>query len=251
MYFHGIVSLPQIMQGFVASTGSPLLCPFITRLFLFAACDFLLSEYKFLGFTSLPATQSAYTNLEQNSYNMKRSMPSPQGQSGSSNKRPRIQTENPFQQAFARILDVPDFPAQPPVLAAGPESLVRVPTMKAEKEIERLLGLDTKAKPMFADETKIKKRSRLPDQFATELNRKYQRGDIDGNVLDYYSDILPRGDSTTVPGQGGRALLLKSIMRQEDSLPAALVAGPAWRPVRALGKGAFGEGMSIGKSRSS
>lgn len=174
-------------------------------------------------------------------------MAGPQGQSNSSNKRPRIQNEADFQQALARILDVPDFPAEPPVLVAGPESLVRVPTLEAEKEIERLLGFDAQAKPMFASDTDIGNRSELPKEFSAELIRKYQRGDIDGKVLDYYSDVLPRGDSKTVPGQGGRALLLKSIMRQEDALPAALVAGPAWRPVRALGKGGFGEGMSIGK----
>lgn len=179
---------------------------------------------------------------------MKRSMAGLQGQSGSSNKRPRIQTEQDFQQAFARVLDVSDFPEEPPKLVAGAESLVRVPTWKAEKEIERLLGLDTQAKPMFANDTGVPSRSGLPEEFAAELKRKYQRGDLDEKVLDYYSDILPRGDSTTVPGQGGRALLLKSVMRQEDDLPAALAAGPAWRPVRALGKGGFGEGMSNGKS---
>lgn len=137
------------------------------------------------------------------------------------------------------------------MLVPGPENLVRVPTLEAEKEIERLLGLDTHAKPMFANGTNIQNRSSLPNEFAAALIRKYQRGVFDENVLDYYSDILPQGDSTTVPGQGGRALLLKSIMKQEDGLPAALVAGPAWRPVRALGKGAFGEGMSIEKSHPS
>lgn len=118
-----------------------------------------------------------------------------------------------------------------------------MPTLEAEKEIERLLGLDAQAEPMFASETDLGSRSELPREFSKELVRKYERGDIDRNVLDYYSDVLPRGDSTNVPGQGGRALLLKSIMRQEDTLPTALVAGPAWRPVRALGKGGFGEGM--------
>lgn len=137
------------------------------------------------------------------------------------------------------------------MLVAGPESLVRVPTLAAEKEIERLLGLNAQAKPMFARGTDIGKRPELPKEFSAELIRKFQRGDIDGKVLDYYSDVLPRGDSTTVPGQGGRALLLKSIMRQEDTLPSALVIGPAWRPVRVLGKGGFGEGMSIGKNHCS
>ena len=177
---------------------------------------------------------------------MKRSIAGPQGQSNPTNKRPRIQNETDFQQALARILDVPGFPAEPPVLVAGPERLVRVPTLEAEKEIERLLGVDAQAEPMFASDTDISNRSELPREFSKELVRKYERGDIDGNVLDYYSDVLLRGDSTTVPGQGGRALLLKSIMRQEHTLPTALVAGPAWRPVRALGKGGFGEGMSFG-----
>lgn len=167
------------------------------------------------------------------------------GQSGSSSKRPRIQTEQDFQQAFARVLDIPDFPGEPPKLVAGAESLVRVPTWEAEKEIERLLGLDAQAKPVFANDTRTPNRSELPKEFAVELKRKYRRGDLDGKVLDYYSDVLPQGDSTTVPGQGGRPLLLRNIMRQEDTLPAALVARPAWRPVRALGKGGFGEGMSI------
>lgn len=174
-------------------------------------------------------------------------MAGPQGQRKSSNKRPRIQNEADFQQELARILDVPGFAAEPPVLVAGPESLFRVPTLAAEREIERLLGLNTKAEPMFARDTDIGKRSELPKEFSEELIRQYQRGEIDGKVLDYYSDVLPRGDSATVPGQGGRALLLKSIMRQEEILPTALVAGPAWRPVRALGKGGFGEGMSIGR----
>lgn len=178
---------------------------------------------------------------------MKRSMAGPQGQSSSSNKRPRIRTEEDFQQAFAQILDVPDFSAEPPLLVAGAESLVRVPTLEAEKEIERLLGHNVQAEPMFANGTDIHSRSGIPKEFTAELKRKYQRGDIDAKVLDYYSDILPQGDSTTVPGQGGRALLLKSIMRQEDAMPSALVAGPAWRPVRPLGKGGFGEGMSIEK----
>ena len=129
------------------------------------------------------------------------------------------------------------------MLVAGPESLVRVPTLQAEKEIERLLGIDAQAEPMFASDEDTGTRSELPRGFSKELVRKYERGDIDGNVLDYYADVLPRGDSTTVPGQGGRALLLKSIMRQEEALPTALVAGPAWRPVRALGKGGFGEGV--------
>ena len=134
------------------------------------------------------------------------------------------------------------------MLVAGPETLIRVPTLEADKEIERLLGLNTQAKPMFADETDTHNRSNLPSEFSAELKKKYQRGDFDRKVLDYYSDILPRGDSTTVPGQGGRALLLKGIMRQEEALPASLIAGPAWRPIRALGKGGFGEGMSFGKS---
>ena len=136
-------------------------------------------------------------------------MAGPQGQRNLSNKRPKIQNEADFQQALARILDVPDFPAEPPVLVAGPESLVRVPTLAAEKEIERLLGLDAQVKPMFASDTDIGRRSQLPKEFSEELIRKYQRGDIDGKVLDYYSDVLPQGDSTTVPGQGGRALLLR------------------------------------------
>lgn len=134
------------------------------------------------------------------------------------------------------------------MLVAGPESLARVPTLEAETEIERLLGLDAQAKPISASSTCIRNKSGLPQEFTAELKRKYQRGEFDGKVLDYYSDILPQGDSTNVPGQGGRALLLKGIMRQEDSLPAALIAGPTWRPVRPLGKGGFGEGMSVGES---
>ena len=175
-------------------------------------------------------------------------MEDPQGQSTPSNKRPRIQTEEDFQQAFARMLEIPDFPAEPPRFAAGPENFVRVPTFAAEKEIERLLGLDAQAKPLFASSTDVRHRSKIPEEFSAELRKKYQRGELDGKVLKYYSDILPRGDSKSVPGQGGRALLLKSIMRQEDALPASLIAGPAWRPVRALGKGGFGEGVSIEKS---
>lgn len=194
---------------------------------------------------SLHATRSAHVTLQIDSYNMKRSMAGPQGQSSSPNKRPRIRTEEDFQQAFARILDVPDFPAEPPLLVAGPESLVRVPTLEAEKEIERLLGRDAQAEPIFANSTDARNRSEIPKEFTAELKRKYQRGEFDAKVLGYYSDILPQGDSTTVPGQGGRALLLKSIMRQEDAMPSAMVAGPAWRPVRPLGKGGFGEGMSV------
>lgn len=159
-----------------------------------------------------------------------------------------MQTEEEFQQELAHILNIPDVPAEPPPLVAGSESLVKVPTLDAEKEIERLLGLSADAKPLFANETSGGKISGLPKEFQAELRKKYQRGEMDGKVLDYYSDVLPRGDSTNVPGQGGRALLLKSIVRQEDTLPAALVAGPAWRPVRPLGKGGFGEGMSIVKS---
>ena len=179
---------------------------------------------------------------------MKRGMAGPQGQGSSSNKRPRIQTEGEFQQAFAQILNVPDFPTGPPPLVAGAESLVKVPTLDAEKEIERLLGLNSDIQPLFANGNDTNNTSELPKEFRAELQRKYQRGDFDGKILNYYSNVLPRGDSTNVPGQGGRALLLKSIMRQEDTLPIALIAGPAWRPVRALGKGGFGEGMSIEKS---
>ena len=194
---------------------------------------------------SFHATRSAHATFQIDSYNMKRSIGGPQGQSSSPNKRPKIRTEEDFQQAFARILNVPDFPAEPPLLVAGPESLVRVPTLEAEKEIERLLGRDAQAKPMFANGTDVLNTSGIPKEFTAELRRKYQRGDFDAKVLDYYLDILPQGDSTTVPGQGGRALLLKSIMRQEDAMPSALVAGPAWRPIRPLGKGGFGEGMSV------
>ena len=176
---------------------------------------------------------------------MKRSRAAPQGQNSSANKRPRIQNEEDFQRAFARILDVPDFPAEPPRLAVDSENFARVTAGKEEKEIERLLGLNAKANPMLTNGLDIRKRSRLPDEFSAELIRKYQRGEIDQKILDYYSDILPRGDSTNVPGQGGRALLLKGIMSQEDTLPPALVAGPAWRPVRSLGKGGFGEGKFI------
>lgn len=179
---------------------------------------------------------------------MKRSIAGPQGRDKSSNKRVRIQTEEDFQQAFAKVLKVPDFSNEPPLLVAGPESLVEVPTLDAEKEIERLLGLNADAVPLFANDRHTHNKSGIPKEFAAELKKKYQRGDFDGKVLDYYSDILPRGDSSNVPGQGGRALLLKSIMRQEDTLPIALIAGPTWRPVRALGKGGFGEGMSINKS---
>ena len=179
---------------------------------------------------------------------MKRSIAGPQGQSSSSNKRPRIQTEEEFQQAFAQILNVPDFPTKSPSLVARAESLVKVPTVDAEKELERLLGLNADVKPLFANKNDNNHKSEIPKEFEAELKRKYQRGEFDGKILDYYSDVLPRGDSTNVPGQGGRALLLKSIMRQEDTLPTALVAGPAWRPVRALGKGGFGEGMSISMS---
>ena len=182
---------------------------------------------------------------------MKRSIAGPQGQNTSSNKRLRIQNEEDFQQAFARVLDVSDFPTEPPLLVAGPESLVKVPTLDAEKEIERLLGLNANAEPLFANETNTHNKSAIPKEFEAELKKKYQRGEFDGKVLDYYLDVLLRGDSTNVPGQGGRALLLKSIMRQEDTLPAALVAGPTWRPVRALGKGGFGEGMSIEKRKCS
>ena len=179
---------------------------------------------------------------------MKRSRAGPQGQSSSSNKRARIQTEQDFQQAFAQILNVPDFPTEAPSLVAGAESLVKVPTLDAEKEIERLLGLNADAEPLFTNEKDSNNKSEIPKEFKAELKRKYQRGEFDGKILYYYSDILPRGDSANVPGQGGRALLLKSIMRQEDTLPTALVAGPAWRPVRTLGKGGFGEGMSTENS---
>ncbi len=178
---------------------------------------------------------------------MKRGIGGPQGQNGPSTKRPRIQNENDFQHAFAQILDVPNFPAAPPTLAAGSESLARVPTRKADKEIERLLGLDAQAAPLFANnDLDAGHRSGLPKEFMAELRRKYQRGEFDGKVLDYYAETLPRGDSANVSGQGGRGLLLRSIMRPEDALPAALVAGPAWRPVRVLGKGGFGEGRWVG-----
>ena len=179
---------------------------------------------------------------------MKRSIAGPQGQSSSSNKRPRIQNEEDFQQAFAQILDVPDFPTKPPRLVAGAEDLVKVPTLDAEKEIERLLGLNSDIQPLFANRKDTNNTPGIPKGFQAELNRKHQRGECDGKVFYYYSHVLPRGDSINVPGQGGRALLLKTIMRQEDTLPLALVAGPAWRPVRPLGKGGFGEGMSIEKS---
>ena len=175
-------------------------------------------------------------------------MPGPHGQRSSLNKRPRIQTEDDFQQALARILEVQDFPAEAPKLVAVPKNLARVPTLRAEKEVERLLGLDEEAAPLFAAEPDVRDRPELPREFMAELKRKYQRGELTGKVLDYYSDVLPRGDSRNVPGQGGRGLLLKSIMGHEDMLPAALVAGPAWRPVRVLGKGGFGEGMSTSKS---
>ena len=193
---------------------------------------------------TLHATQSVSRDPQINSYNMKRSMVGPQGQSSSSNKRPKIRSEQDFQQAFARILDVPDFPAKPPRFVGGPENLAKVPTLVAETEIERLLGLDTQAKPMFANGTNVRNRSGLPKEFTAALQRRYQRGEFDSEVLRYYSDMLPRGDSTNVPGQGGRAMLLSNIMKREDALPAALVAGPAWRPIRALGSGGFGEGMS-------
>ena len=136
------------------------------------------------------------------------------------------------------------------MLVADPEGLVRVPTLEAEKEIERLLGLDSQIKPLFGDGKDLRDGSRVPKEFMAELQRNYQRRDFDAKVLEYYTETLPLGDSTSAPGQGGRALLLKSIMRQENVLPAALVAGPAWRPIRALGKGGFGEGKSAGKSDS-
>ena len=179
---------------------------------------------------------------------MKRSIAGPQGHRTSTNKRIKIQTEQDFQHAFARILDVPDFPAEAPTLAADPESLVRVPTWEAEKEIERLLGLDSQTKPLFADGKDVRDGSRVPKEFMAELQRKYQRREFDAKVLEYYTETLPLEDSTSAPGQAGRALLLKSIMRQENALPAALVAGPAWRPIRSLGKGGFGEGKSAGKN---
>ena len=175
-------------------------------------------------------------------------MAGPHGQSRSSNKRRIIQTEDDFQQAFAHLLEVPDFPAEAPKIAADSKNPVRVPTLRAEKEIERLLGLDVEVAPLFATEPDVRNRPELPREFMAELKRKYQRGEFDGKVFNYYSDVLPRGDSRNIPGQGGRGVLLKSIMGHEDMLPAALVAGPAWRPVRVLGKGGFGEGMSISKS---
>ncbi len=188
-----------------------------------------------------------FQNLQPSSCTMKRGIGGPQGQNGPSTKRPRIQNEDDFQHAFAQILDVPNFPAAPPTLAAGSEkSLARVPTRKADKEIERLLGLDAHAAPLFADAPDAQNRSGLPREFMAELRRKYQRGEFDGKVMDYYAETLPRGDSANVSGQGGRGLLLRNIMRPEDALPAALVAGPAWRPVRVLGKGGFGEGRWVG-----
>lgn len=134
------------------------------------------------------------------------------------------------------------------MLVADSESLVRVPTLETEKEIERLLGLDSQINPLLADGKDLRDGSRLPKEFVAELQRQYQRRNFDAEVLEYYMKTLPLGDSTSAPGQGGRAFLLKSIMRQENVLPAALVAGPAWRPIRALGKGGFGEGKSAGKT---
>ena len=81
----------------------------------------------------------------------------------------------------------------------------------------------------------------LPTLFYEEVKRMLHVGEISPQIARYYSQILPRGDSRQIPGQNGNRSLLEAVLTEDvKQLTRVGAPGSGWRPIRALGKGAYG-----------
>ena len=115
---------------------------------------------------------------------------------------------------------------------------LRKTSSEIEYEIERLLGNSAIHRSVLQRVRPSKGTSTaLPEWFRQAVEEYRAQGMYGDKVARYYLEAYPRGDSSAVPGQGGRVSLLQDILRQDTQSHG----GTGWRPKRSLGKGGWGQ----------
>ena len=169
----------------------------------------------------------------------------------------------PFAAVVVTIEEVtqrpPETGACPPSRDGGPASQLTFqpvsPTSQLhtdEEEILVLLGHSPLASPLSSEpvagyhsflhnHNALQISGALPHGFRRELERRWKDGRISTSVARYYLNTLAQGDSKRVPGQGSKPSLLKALLTEDiGTLAKEKPPGQAWRPLRTIGRGAYG-----------
>ena len=160
--------------------------------------------------------------------------------------RPRRGTNN-HQALRQQITSNPGYAQQvEEAIETSRERADRLRSLEADKEIEKLLGpvptspYDPSNLPRnLKDEV-----AELPEGYKRSILQAHREGVLSEPLARYYLDIH-HADSDRVPGQGGRASLLKAILLMDPHM--LRVSG--WRAVRVLGGGGFGDVILWEKKR--
>jgi len=104
-----------------------------------------------------------------------------------------------------------------------------------DEQLERLLGLKpfTPSTKQSGDESSAP--ARLPRDYIQCLEWHYRNGRLSQDTARYYL-TLNRGDSSIVPGQGGRPSLLRDVLLED----ARSHTPSGWKLINELGTGGFG-----------
>ena len=134
---------------------------------------------------------------------------------------------------------------QVPEIKRTPANMPCIPVAKdetsphADQEILSLLGQGSSISK-FPDST-IPDQAAIPEEFRHEVESRLAQGRVTDTVARYYLEVLTRGDSRRVPGRNGRPSLLNDVLVENvQALTNANRTGRGWRPMRAIGKGAYG-----------
>lgn len=118
-----------------------------------------------------------------------------------------------------------------PPPAAG--YLSKMEESSQDGQMMKLLGLAPLSTNDLRMHVEQNTRTSVPDGYRDNILRRWQAGEFGRDVARYYLEILPRGDSKIVPGQGRRRRLAQAVLSNKPDYRR-------WSAVKALGQGGFG-----------
>lgn len=159
-------------------------------------------------------------------------MANPRGISKTPKKPQRNRTESDVRRSFAENLNIDDFPTGNAQNLPRQDHFRKIGSSQAEKEIERLLGHSVPSGPKLPGILRAGVGHKLPARYKKYIEGLFRQGEISEPVARYYLEYFPQGDSLDVPGQSGRASVLRSILRED-----AKTTRSGWMPIHRLGEG--------------
>ncbi|KAK4694349.1 hypothetical protein P7C71_g3214, partial [Lecanoromycetidae sp. Uapishka_2] len=104
---------------------------------------------------------------------------------------------------------------------------------QGEEELQRLLGHKAIVSTHIRHGVKDDLPANLPPEFIACLDWHWLEGRLDNNLNTYYR-TMNQGDSSTVPGQGGRPSLLRDVLLADAQTDRDTRSG--WKRVGGVGK---------------